>query len=153
MSTIHAGDAEFERVDAPDGLECWAAVRLGSSADAPPVSILIETGLEPDSATIEVAGDVTSNFDDLVERAAEYLMERLRAPEFDIAPDEQVLLEANGSAVFEEPEAVVWSDGTWMLRFAEARLRMADPHGIGVNFVGSAPQSIEDLSSAEDFDS
>ncbi|MGV0153878.1 hypothetical protein ACSW29_11115 [Rhodococcus sp. GB-02] len=38
---------------------------------------------------------------------------------------------------------------TVMARFAESRLEMADPFGIGVLFEGTTPYAVEDLSGAE----
>lgn len=61
---------------------------------------------------------------------------------------ELVELDATES-LFGEPEAVIWADGTWLLRFAESRLEMADPFGIGVLFAGTTPYAVEDLSGAE----
>lgn len=43
------------------------------------------------------------------------------------------------------PEAIVWADRTWAIRFAESGLRIADPYGILVTFDGTRPVDIEGL--------
>lgn len=148
--TIQAAGFDFDRVEAPEGIGCWT-VQIGASDEEGTVNILTDDGAMPAAATIEVAGNVAANFDVLVEVATIFLREHLRAPDYAILPEEQELI-ASGPAQFAHPEAVVWADGTWMMRFADSPLAIADPFGVGVLFVGSAPQSIEDFSEVDDED-
>ncbi|TXL88116.1 hypothetical protein [Streptomyces sp. IB2014 016-6] len=46
------------------------------------------------------------------------------------------------------PQAVVWADRTWAIRFAESRLRPADPYGILV-INGTRPVDVEGLDDEE----
>lgn len=55
-------------------------------------------------------------------------------------------------APFGMPEAIIWADGSWMIRFAECGLAMGEEFGIGVRFDGSAPVAIEDLSRATEIE-
>ncbi|MFG2631191.1 hypothetical protein [Streptomyces sp. NPDC048473] len=43
------------------------------------------------------------------------------------------------------PEAAVWADQTWAIRFAESGLRPADPYGILVTFNGTQPVDVRGL--------
>lgn len=146
--SIHAGGVEFERVEAPEGIGCWTA-ELGDAPDAGSVNILTDDGSRPDPAAIEVAGDIAANFTELQDVAIAFLREHLHAPDYDVSDEEQALIAAD-PAPFDYPEAAVWADGTWMLRFAESPLQIADPYGVGVLFVGSAPQSIEDFTATDE---
>lgn len=146
--SILAGGVTFERVEAPEGIGCWTA-ELGDSAEAGSVNILTDDGSTPDPAAVEVAGDIVLNFAELMDVAIAFLREHLHAPDYAISADEQVMIAAD-PAPFTYPEAAVWADGTWMLRFAESPLQIADPYGVGVLFVGAAPQSIEDFTATDE---
>lgn len=144
------GGATFSRVDSDDAIACWA-----STLDAEPrggatrsVFLLVEPAAAPEPAQLVLAGTVVSRFGDLAELAAQYLRHRLREPEFGLPPAELSTLDAS-EAPFGEPEAVVWADGTWLLRFTESSLAMADPFGVGVVFEGTTPKDVEDLSHAD----
>ncbi|WP_051433119.1 hypothetical protein [Promicromonospora kroppenstedtii] len=133
----------FTRVESPESIACWSA-----DADHRPVSVLTEPAAAPDRATLDLATVVLGRFDELADLAVAYLRERLREPELGLSAPELAMLDAAEPSAA-EPDAVVWADGTWMLRFAESRLRMADPYGIGVLFEGTTPSGIEDLSHAD----
>lgn len=143
------GGATYSRVDADDSIACWTATfDVGGNGDSRQVSLVIEPAGVPDSAVRELAADVSARFGEFVRVAADYLRAGLRDPRYGLDGVELGLLDAE-EAPFGEPEAVVWADGTWMLRFAESRLAIADPFGIGVLFTGDTPDAIEDLSEAE----
>ncbi|UOQ88028.1 hypothetical protein MUN74_12060 [Agromyces endophyticus] len=116
--------------------------------DGGAVSLVIEPAGVPEPAVIELAATVGTRFGEFAELAGEYLRERLREPEFALGQSELVKLDAP-EVPFGEPEAVIWADGSWMLRFVESSLEMADPFGIGVLFEGTTPQAVEDLSGAD----
>lgn len=142
--TLEIAGTVFERVETPDDLACWSAELAAAT-----VSVVIEPAAEPTAEARETVASVLGDLEGLTAIAAGYLAERLREPAFALTPDELALLDADRTP-FAEPEAVVWEDGTWMLRFAEAPLRMADPYGIAVTFVGTAPQTVEDLSDGDE---
>lgn len=51
---------------------------------------------------------------------------------------------------FAEPEAVIWADGTWMLRFGGCGLDAASEYGVGISFVGSAQQCVDSFDDADE---
>ncbi|WP_395244947.1 hypothetical protein ACGGZK_03875 [Agromyces sp. MMS24-K17] len=138
------GGTTFSRVESDDSIACWASIL----DDTRSVFLLVEPAAVPGPAQLRLAGTVVSRFGELAEVAAEYLRHRLREPRFDLPPAELSALDAP-EAPFSEPEAVVWADGTWLLRFTESSLLMADPFGVGVVFEGTTPRNVEDLSDAD----
>ncbi|KRC62049.1 hypothetical protein ASE14_08375 [Agromyces sp. Root81] len=140
--------AAFSRVDSNDSIACWTLITDSEHGDSRPVSLVIEPAAAPDPTVLELAATVVARFDEFSELAAGYLRQRLREPEFRLRRSEVATLDAP-EAPFDEPEAVIWADGSWMLRFAESGLGMADPYGIGVLFDGTRPSAVEDLSGAD----
>ena len=143
-----AGTA-FTLIDSPEGMACWTAM-LESADDAGPraVSVLMEPAAQPGQDLLALTADVIARFDELTGLAGAYLREQLAEPRFGLRDDELLALRG-GEPLFGGPEAVIWDDGGWMLRFTESRLDLADPHGIGVLFEGMAPSAVEDLSDAD----
>ncbi|MFD7026224.1 hypothetical protein [Promicromonospora sukumoe] len=140
----------FVRIESPEAIACWAA-RSDGPGDVdgpPPVSVVVEPAAAPGQPALDLAAVVLDRFAELAGTGAAYLRERLAEPEFGLADAERAALAAP-EPPFEEPEAVVWDDGTWLLRFAESSLGLADPYGIGVLFEGTEPTGVEDLSQAD----
>ncbi|WP_285102009.1 hypothetical protein [Promicromonospora sp. MEB111] len=137
----------FARVESPGTLACWTAT-AGPADDLPPVSVVMEPAAAPDQRASDLAAVVLARFGELADVGADYLRHRLREPGFGLSGAELGMLDAAGPP-FAEPAAVVWADGTWLLRFAESDLAMADPYGIGVLFEGTVPSGVEDLSEAD----
>ncbi|WP_285181806.1 hypothetical protein [Rhodococcus sp. MEB032] len=147
--SVVVGSAVFSRVDSDDSLACWTSIiDVQGVGDSRPVSLVIEPATVPESAVCALAATVMARFGEFAEVAADYLRQQLRGPQFGLRHSELVELDATES-LFGEPEAVIWADGTWLLRFAESRLEMAYPFGIGVLFEGTTPYAVEDLSGAE----
>ncbi len=113
------------------------------------MSIVIDPAAPPGHSELELAAVVVTRFDEFADLAAGYLQQRLDEPRFGLTDAELLALQST-EPPFDEPEAVIWADGSWMLRFAESRLEMADPYGIGVLFEGTSPCGIEDLSDADE---
>jgi len=122
---------------------CWAA----EVADGGTVSILIEPAGPPTREAIATAAGVIEDFAALAEVASDYVVSALAGPEWALDAADRARLAADA---FDMPEAVVWEDGTWMLRFAECTLAIGAEYGIGVNFVGAQPVGVEDLSVADE---
>ena len=91
----------------------------------------------PSDEVLTIAADVLADFDDVVATAREFIADQFGGA-------------ASDPALFAEPEAVVWNDGTWMLRFADCGLDSASEYGMGVHFVGAAPQSVDLFDDADD---
>lgn len=147
--SVVVGAATFSRVDSDDSFSCWTStIDVEGVGDSRPVSLVIEPAAVPESAVRELAATVMDRFGEFTAVAADYLRQQLRGPQFGLRPSELAELDAT-EPPFGESEAVIWADGTWLLRFAESSLEMADPFGIGVLFEGTTPYAVEDLSGAE----
>mgnify|MGYP007076009280 CR=1 FL=1 len=132
--TVTASDAVFVRAESPAEFAHWT-----SQDAARPVGVIVEPAGVPSDEVLTIAADVLADFDDVVATAREYIAEQLGAA-------------ASDPALFAAPEAVVWNDGTWMLRFADCGLDSASEYGVGVHFVGAAPQSVDLFDDAEHAD-
>ncbi|WP_218172429.1 hypothetical protein OH786_36260 (plasmid) [Streptomyces atratus] len=85
-----------------------------------------------------------SRFDVFVEQALEYCRTRLRERHFELTAEELSWLDLP-ELPLAVPEATVWADQTWAVRFAESRFRLADPYGILVTFDGAQPVDVQGL--------
>lgn len=113
------------------------------------MSIVIDPAAPPGESVLQLAAVVVDRFDEFTDAAAGYLQQRLDEPQFGLSETELQALQG-AEPPFGGPEAVIWADGSWMLRFAESRLEMADPYGIGVLFEGTTPSGVEDLSDVDE---
>lgn len=112
------------------------------------MSIVVEPAAPPGQRVLQHAAVVVARFDEFSDLASVYLQQRLGEPQFGLTEVELLALHG-AEPPFGEPEAVIWGEGSWMLRFAESSLDLADPYGIGVLFDGTTPCGIEDLSDAD----
>jgi len=113
------------------------------------VSVITEPAEEPGAEAREAAQGVVTEFAALSEAAIRYLVEELAGPRGDLSDADRARL-AEEEPPFAAPEAVVWQDGTWMMRFAECGLEIGDEYGVGVMFAGRTPVAVEDLSDPDD---
>lgn len=132
-----------------DDLACWSGVLPREEHSM--VSIVVEPAAEPSREALDTADGVIDRFDALVDAAADYLTSELPTGQGDLGDADRARLSAS-PAPFGMPEATVWDDGTWLLRFAEVDLDLAGDLGLAVRFVGTAPVAVEDLSDAEEGD-
>lgn len=140
-----AGTA-FTLIDAPEPIACWTASLEAAGGGAPPaVNIIVEPAARPGPEVLQLTTEVIARFDELTDVAAAFLREQLTEPGFGLRDDELQALRSE-QPPFGAPEAVIWDDGGWMLRFTESPLELADPYGIGVLFEGMTPSAVEDLS-------
>ncbi|MGY3680374.1 hypothetical protein [Streptomyces sp. TE33382] len=135
----------LERTESPASLACWTGC-FPAPAGAEPagVSLVMEPAAPPDESALRLAHDVVSRFDVLVGRAEEYCRTRLREPQFALTAEELGWLDLS-ELPLAVPEATVWADRTWAIRFAESRFRLAEPHGILVTFEGTRPVDVQGL--------
>ncbi|MBS1906322.1 MAG: hypothetical protein JST33_07070 [Actinobacteria bacterium] len=134
------------RIDAPEDVACWTAGVEGGDGGWT-VSIVAEPAEEPSAEAREAAQGIVAEFGALSDAAISYLVEELPGPALSAA--DRALLAAE-EPPFGAPEAVVWQDGTWMMRFAECGLEMGDEYGVGVMFAGRTPVAVEDLSDPDE---
>lgn len=146
---LDVSGAEFVRIDAPEPIACWtASIEPAGDGRLRSVSVIMDPVARPGEDVLQLAGVVVARFDELAGAAAEYLQQRLREAEYGLSGAELLELQ-RAEPPFGEPEAVLWSDGSWMLRFTESRLALADPYGIGVLFEGTSPCAVEDFSDVD----
>ena len=143
---IELDAATLIRIDAPEGIACWVAGIEGGDGGWT-VSIVAEPAEAPTAEALETAQGIASEFAGLVDAATAFLTEELAGPSLS-ARDHALL--AGEQPPFGAPEAVVWQDGTWMLRFAESALEIGEEYGIGVMFAGRTPVAVEDLSDPDE---
>ncbi|VXB30454.1 conserved hypothetical protein [Microbacterium sp. 8M] len=143
---IDLDGATLIRIDAPEDVACWTAGVAGGDGGWT-VSIVAEPAEPPSDEARETAQGVVAEFAALSDAAIRFLVQELQDP--GLSDDDRALLAAE-EPPFGAPEAVVWQDGTWMMRFAETGLQIGDEYGIGVMFAGRTPVAIEDLSDPDE---
>ena len=135
----------LNRIGLAEGFACWSADLPGDEPRT--VSIVVEPAGPAADAAVDSAAEAIAGFDGLTAAAASYLVAELTDPRWALDAEDLARLDGR-EAPFDMPEAIIWADGTWMIRFAECALAMGEEFGIGVRFVGSTPVGIEDLSGA-----
>ncbi|MDH6678409.1 hypothetical protein M2284_002612 [Rhodococcus sp. LBL1] len=135
----------LDRVGLAEEFVCWSAALPGDEPRT--VSIVVEPAGPPTDAAVDSAAEAIAGFDGLAAAASRYLVGELTDPGWALDAEDRARLDGP-EAPFDLPEAIIWADGTWMIRFAECALAMGEEFGIGVRFVGSAPVGVEDLSGA-----
>ena len=144
-ATLHIAGLALRRTESPPSLACWTGCFPESAGgNAPVISLVIEPAAPPEEVTIQLAHDVVSRFDVFVGQALRYCRTRLREWHFELTPEELSWLDLP-ELPLAVPEAVVWADQTWAIRFTESRLRLADPYGILVTFNGTQPVDVQGL--------
>ncbi|MGF6824057.1 hypothetical protein M2317_002982 [Microbacterium sp. ZKA21] len=142
--TIDVNGIALDRLDAPEDIACWSGAFDGGE-----ITLLIEPADEPSAQALDAAVGAIADFDELRTVAEQFLVTELGGDRWDLPAGQRALL-TRQPAPFDEPEVVVWQDGTWMIRFAESPLAIAEEYGIGVLFAGRTPVSVEDLSDADE---
>lgn len=148
-SVVEVDGTIFLRTDAPDNIALWTAELPGSAPRS--VSMLIEPAGPPSQAALAAAGIVVREIDALIAAAERYLVAELTSPEWELDHADRQLLE-RPDLPFDVPAVVIWTDGEWMIRFAECALAMGEEYGIGVLFDRRTPIAVEDLSEADDLE-
>lgn len=142
-------DIVLDLITDGDEVACWSGELPRDEHSM--VSVVVEPAASPSREARETAEGVIGGFDELVEVATAYLVEELPGAGRQLTDADRGRLSEPPSP-FGMPEATVWDDGTWLLRFAEADLDLAGDLGLAVRFVGTAPVAVDDLSDAEEDD-
>ncbi|MFB7675862.1 hypothetical protein ACFC26_31095 [Kitasatospora purpeofusca] len=144
-ATLRIAGLALERTASPPSLACWTGCFPESAGgDAAVVSLVVEPAAPPEEVALQLALDVVSSFDVFVDRAVRYCRTRLRERHFELTPEELSWLDLP-ELPLAGPEAVVWADRSWAIRFTESRFRLADPFGILVTFNGTQPVDVQGL--------
>lgn len=146
---IEVRGAVLDRIPLSEELVCWSANLPGREPRT--VSIVIEPAGPPTDAAVDSAAETIARFDELAAAASCYLVAELTDPVWALDSVDRERLDGP-EAPFGMPEAIVWADGSWMIRFAECGLAMGEEFGIGVRFSGPVPVSVEDLSGATELE-
>ncbi|MEV0452247.1 hypothetical protein [Streptomyces sp. NPDC050600] len=144
-ATVRIAGVVLRRMESPPSLACWTGCfpePTGAVENA--ISLVIEPAAPPEEATLHFAHDVVSHSDVFVDQALAYCRTRLRESHFQLTTEELGWLDLP-ELPLAAPEATVWADQTWAIRFTESRFRLADPHGILVTFNGRQPVDVEGL--------
>ncbi|MFF1648872.1 hypothetical protein [Streptomyces sp. NPDC058240] len=144
-ATLHIAGLALIRTESPPSMACWTGYfPVPTGADPAGMSLVIEPAAPPEDSTLRLAHDVVSRFDVFVDQALEYCRTRLRERHFELTTEELSWLDLP-ELPLALPEATVWADQTWAIRFAGSRFRLADPYGILVTFDGTQPVDIQSL--------
>ncbi|MFF2014112.1 hypothetical protein ACFVWY_34310 [Streptomyces sp. NPDC058195] len=142
-ATLHIAGLALKRTESPSSLACWTGcLPEPAGGNAAAVSLVMEPAAPPEEVTLQLVHDVVSRFDVFVGQALRYCRTRLRERHFELTPEELSWLDLP-ELPLAVPEAVVWADQTWAIRFTESRFRMAGPYGILVTFNGTQPVDVE----------
>lgn len=142
---IEVRGSVLDRIPLSEEPACWSATLPGSEQRT--VNFVIEPAGPPTDAAVDSAAEAIARFDELAAAASRYLVAELTDPVWALDSVDRERLD-EPEAPFGLPEAIIWADGSWMIRFAECGLAMGEEFGIGVRFSGPAPVAIEDLSGA-----
>ncbi|KQX46127.1 hypothetical protein ASE09_15620 [Streptomyces sp. Root66D1] len=149
-TTLHIAGLELSRTESPPSLACWTGyLPRPAGTDPAGLSVVTEPPAPPQEPVLRLAHDVVDHFDAYVDQALEYCRTRLREPRFGLAAEELTWLDLP-ELPLAVPEATVWADRTWAIRFAESRLALADPYGLLVTFDGTRPVDVQGLDEEED---
>ncbi|MFE7467994.1 hypothetical protein ACFU6R_28320 [Streptomyces sp. NPDC057499] len=144
-ATLRIAGLAWERTESPPSLACWTgSFPEPAGGNAVDISLVMEPAAPPEEVTLQLAHDVVSRFDVFVDRAARYCRTRLRERHFGLTAEELSWLDLP-ELPLAAPEAVVWADRTWAIRFTESRFRLAEPYGILVTFNGTQPVDVEGI--------
>jgi hypothetical protein len=146
---IEVRGTALHRIGLSEELVCWSAALPGDEPRT--VSIIVEPAGPPTDAAVDSAAEAIAGFDALAAAASRYLVAEFTDPVWALDSADRARLDGP-EAPFDMPEAIIWADGSWMIRFAECGLAMGEEFGIGVRFDGSAPVAIEDLSGATEIE-
>lgn len=131
-------------LDAGEGISCWSGAVDGAGA----VHVIIEPAGQATAGAVATATTVIEGFPVLTAAASAFLVAELADARWNLDDADRQRL-GGEQPPFDLPEAVIWQDGSWMLRFAECGLAMGAEYGIGVLFEGTTPVDVEDLSEVD----
>ena len=138
---------EFEKVATDDGFIWYAEMKLESEIfDQVPFCLVSTDGAGADDETTLLAERIASDIDRYVKEALAFLKDELRRGHF-LSEDEIKLLDVPVCKLpFSSPQCTFYAhDKQWLMRFAEGKLDICEPYGIGVIFDDERPLCLENL--------
>ena len=138
---------ELEKVATDDGFIWYAETGLKSEIFDQVAFCLVSTDrADVDNETTLLAERIASDIDRYVKEALAFLKDELRRGCF-LSKDELKLLDVSVCDLpFGSPQCTFYAgDKQWLMRFAEGKLDICEPYGIGVIFEGEKPLCLENL--------
>ena len=143
---------ELKKVATDDGFIWYAETELKSEIFDQVAFCLVSTDrTDVDDETTLLAERIASDIDRYVKEALIFLKDKLRRGRF-LSKDELSLLDAPVCELpFSSPQCTFYAhDKQWLMRFAEGKLDICEPYGIGVIFEGERPLCLENLELSEE---
>ena len=143
---------ELEKITTDGGFIWYAQLELKSESFGEVPFCLVckdETGV--DDETILLAEWISKDIDQHIKEALVFLKDEFRR-EYYLSDDELKLLDAPVCELpFSSPQCTFYAhDKQWLMRFAEGKLDICEPYGIGVIFEGEKPLRLENLELSEE---
>ena len=138
---------ELEKVATDDSFIWYAETVLKSEIFGQVGFCLVSTdGADVDDETILLAERIASDIDRHIKEALIFLKDELRRGRF-LSEDELNLFDVPVCELpFSSPQCTFYArDKQWLMRFAEGKLDICEPYGIGVIFEGEKPLCLENL--------
>ena len=138
---------ELEKVAVDDGFIWYAQLELKSESFGEVPFCLVckdETGV--DDKTTLLAERIAQDIDRYIKEALGFLKDELRRG-YSLNKDEIKLLDVPVCKLpFSSPQCTFYAhDKQWLMRFAEGKLDICEPYGIGVIFDDERPLCLENL--------
>ena len=144
---------ELEKVATDDGFIWYGETWLKSEIFGQVAFCLVSTdGAEADDETTLLVERIASDIDRYVKEALAFLKDELRRGHF-LSEDELSLLDVPVCELpFSSPQCTFYAgDKQWLMRFAEGKLDICEPYGIGVIFEGEKPLCLENLELSSEY--
>ena len=138
---------ELEKVATDDGFIWYGETVLKSEIFGQVTFCLVSTDMaDVDDETTLLAERIASDIDQYIKEALIFLKDELRRGCF-LSEDEFILLDVPVCKLpFSAPQCTFYThDKQWLMRFAEGKLDICEPYGIGVIFEGEKPLCLENL--------
>ena len=138
---------ELEKVATDEGFIWYAQTELKSEIFSQVLFCLISAnGADVDDKTILLAQSIASDIDRYIKEGLAFLKDELRRGRF-LSKDELKLLDVPVCNLpFSSPQCTFYArDKQWLMRFAEGKLDICEPYGIGVIFECEKPLCLENL--------
>ena len=138
---------ELEKVATDDGFIWYAETELESAIFGQVTFCLVSTdGADVDDETTLLAEKIAQDIDRYIKEALIFLKDELGRKHC-LSDDELSLLDVSVCDLpFSAPQCTFYArDKQWLMRFAEGKLDICEPYGIGVIFEGEKPLCLENL--------
>lgn len=143
---------ELEKVATDDGFIWYVEMKLMSEIFGQVTFCLVSTDeANVDDETTLLVEKIAQDIDRYIKEALAFLKDELRRGRF-LSRDELSLLNVPVCNLpFSSPQCTFYAgDKQWLMRFAEGKLDICEPYGIGVIFEGEKPFCLENLELSEE---